>query len=48
MPVILEHSSVMDISSRLVVNRAAMKMKSAQVKGLIQRLEQAVASRGKV
>ncbi|OGT19885.1 MAG: ATP phosphoribosyltransferase [Gammaproteobacteria bacterium RBG_16_57_12] len=42
----LEH--IADISSRLVVNRAAMKMKSAQVKGLIQRLEQAVASRGKV
>jgi len=36
----LEH--IADISSRLVVNKAAMKMKHAQVKSLIQQLQVAV------
>jgi ATP phosphoribosyltransferase len=36
----LEH--IADISSRLVVNKASMKMKSARVKTLIQRLGEAV------
>jgi ATP phosphoribosyltransferase len=36
----LEH--IADVSSRLVVNKASMKMKSARVKALIQRLGEAV------
>jgi ATP phosphoribosyltransferase len=36
----LEH--IADISSRLIVNKAAMKMKHAQVKSLIQQLQAAV------
>lgn len=36
----LEH--IADISSRLVVNKASMKMKSARMKALIQRLSEAV------
>ncbi|HSP00871.1 MAG TPA: ATP phosphoribosyltransferase [Thioalkalivibrio sp.] len=36
----LEH--IADISSRLVVNKASMKMKSARMKALIQRLGEAV------
>jgi len=40
----LEH--IAHISSRLVVNKAAMKMKHAQVKLLIQQLQAAVDSRG--
>jgi len=36
----LEH--IADISSRLIVNKAAMKMKHAQVKNLIQQLQVAV------
>jgi ATP phosphoribosyltransferase len=36
----LEH--IADISARLVVNKASMKMKSARVKALIQRLGEAV------
>ncbi|EHQ51384.1 ATP phosphoribosyltransferase catalytic subunit [Ectothiorhodospira sp. PHS-1] len=39
----LEH--IADISSRLVVNKAAMKMKSARVKHLLKDLEAAVARR---
>ncbi|MBK1672525.1 ATP phosphoribosyltransferase [Ectothiorhodospira shaposhnikovii] len=39
----LEH--IADISSRLVVNKAAMKMKSARVKRLVKDLEAAVARR---
>ncbi|MCG5500663.1 ATP phosphoribosyltransferase [Ectothiorhodospira lacustris] len=39
----LEH--IADISSRLVVNKAAMKMKSARVKRLIKDLDAAVARR---
>jgi ATP phosphoribosyltransferase len=39
----LEH--IAHISSRLVVNKAAMKMKHAQVKLLIQQLQAAVDSR---
>lgn len=39
----LEH--IADISSRLVVNRAALKMKSVQVKRLIECLEEAVTQR---
>ena len=37
----LEH--IAEISSRLVVNKASMKMKAARVKGFIQHLAQAVA-----
>ncbi|MCG5515103.1 MULTISPECIES: ATP phosphoribosyltransferase [Ectothiorhodospira] len=37
----LEH--IADISSRLIVNKASMKMKSARVKALIQSLETAVS-----
>lgn len=40
----LEH--IADISSRLVVNKASMKMKHAPVKALIQRLAEAVAAAG--
>jgi ATP phosphoribosyltransferase len=36
----LEH--IADISARLVVNKASMKMKSARVKDLIRRLAEAV------
>ena len=36
----LEH--IMDISSRLIVNRAAQKMKNAAIKMLVERIEQAV------
>ncbi len=39
----LEH--VMDISSRLVVNKASMKMKHARVKAFIDRMAEAVAAR---
>ncbi len=39
----LEH--IADISSRLIVNRAAMKMKHRQIKGLIDRLAAAVDAR---
>lgn len=37
----LEH--IADISSRLIVNKAAMKMKHAAVKSLVARLSEAVA-----
>jgi len=40
----LEH--IADISSRLVVNKASMKMKHARVKAFIQRLAEAVAAAG--
>ena len=36
----LEH--IADISSRLVVNRASMKMKQAQIKSLVAKLGEAV------
>lgn len=36
----LEH--IMDISSRLIINKAAMKMKQAQIKIFIERMAQAV------
>lgn len=39
--VTLEH--IADISSRLVVNKAAMKMKSAQIKPILENLSRAVA-----
>jgi ATP phosphoribosyltransferase len=39
----LEH--IADISSRLVVNRASMKMKHARVKAFIDHIAEAVASR---
>lgn len=42
----LEH--IMDISSRLVVNKAAMKMKHARVKAFIERMAEAVESREKI
>jgi ATP phosphoribosyltransferase len=42
----LEH--IMDISSRLVVNKAAMKMKHARVKAFIERMSEAVESREKI
>ena len=37
----LDH--IMDISSRLIVNRASLKMKNQAVKDLVQKIEQAVA-----
>ncbi len=37
------YENIADISSRLIVNKAAMKMKHEQVKGLIAQLEAAVA-----
>ena len=37
----LEH--IMDISSRLIVNRAALKMKNQAVKDLVANIEEAVA-----
>lgn len=39
----LEH--IADISSRLIVNKAAMKMKHARVKSFVQRIGEAVAKR---
>lgn len=36
---------IMDISSRLIVNRAALKMKNQAVKELVQKIERAVAER---
>ncbi|MCH7881377.1 MAG: ATP phosphoribosyltransferase [Proteobacteria bacterium] len=39
----LDH--IMDISSRLIVNRASLKMKNQAVKDLVQKIEQAVAVR---
>ena len=38
----IEH--IMDISSRLIVNRASLKMKNQAIKNLVERLEQAVES----
>ena len=38
----IEH--IMDISSRLIVNRASLKMKNQAIKNLVERLEQAVGS----
>jgi len=38
---------IADISSRLIVNKAAMKMKHAMVKPFIQQIEQAVANMAK-
>ncbi len=38
----LEH--IMDVSSRLIVNRAAQKMKHAEVTALVERVEAAVAA----
>lgn len=40
----LEH--IADISSRLIVNKASMKMKHARVKALIEQMSDAVARRG--
>ncbi len=40
----LEH--IADISSRLIVNKASMKMKSAQVKAFVQHMAEAVNERG--
>jgi ATP phosphoribosyltransferase len=40
---LVEREKIADISSRLVVNRASMKMKHAAVAELIQRLQDAVA-----
>jgi len=37
---------IADISSRLIVNKAAMKMKHAQVKALIDQISEAVAGEG--
>jgi ATP phosphoribosyltransferase len=34
--------TIMNISSRLIINRAALKMKNASVKALVSRIEQAV------
>ncbi len=42
----LEH--IADISSRLIVNKASMKMKHAAVKTLIERIGEAVAAKEKV
>jgi len=36
---------IMDISSRLVVNKASMKMKHQQIKELVEKLKVAVESR---
>ena len=36
----LEH--IMDISSRLIVNRASLKMKNQTIKELVDKIEQAV------
>ena len=36
---------IMDISSRLVVNKAAMKMKNQRIKSLIHELESAISNR---
>ncbi len=38
----LDH--IMDISSRLIVNRASLKMKNQAIKDLVQKVEQAVGS----
>ncbi len=40
----LEH--IMDISSRLIVNRASLKMKNQAIKALVARIEQAVGDYG--
>ncbi len=37
----LEH--IMDISSRLIINRASLKMKNQSIKALVEKIEQAVA-----
>ncbi|MGK0169796.1 MAG: ATP phosphoribosyltransferase [Gammaproteobacteria bacterium] len=42
----LEH--IVDISSRVVVNKAAMKTKHARIRALLNRLQQVVADEGKV
>jgi len=34
--------TIMDISSRLIVNRAALKMKNKAVRELVERIEKAV------
>jgi len=39
----LEH--IMDISSRMIVNRASLKMKNAPIKDFLQRIEQSVKAR---
>jgi len=41
----MEH--IANISSRLVVNKASMKMKFNQVNNLIEKMSEAVASRSK-
>jgi len=38
----LDH--IMDISSRLIVNRASLKMKNQSIKALVEKIEQAVGS----
>jgi ATP phosphoribosyltransferase len=37
---------IMDVSSRLILNKAAMKMKHAEVTGFIAELRQALAQEG--
>ena len=34
--------TIMDITSRLIINRAALKMKSRAIRELVDRIEQAV------
>jgi ATP phosphoribosyltransferase len=40
---LIELEKIMDVSSRLIVNKAAMKMKAPAVKALMRQFEQAVA-----
>jgi ATP phosphoribosyltransferase len=42
---LVEVEHIMDISSRLVVNQAALKVKQSQLRPLIQTFTQAVAAR---
>lgn len=39
------HEPIFDVSARLVVNRAALRLQMAAVRGLLERLEAAVAAR---
>jgi ATP phosphoribosyltransferase len=40
---LVPHELIMEVSSRLILNKAAMKMKHAEVTGFIAELKQALA-----
>jgi ATP phosphoribosyltransferase len=44
---LVEVERIMDISSRLVVNQAAMKLKTAAIRHLIDTFDQAINARAK-